>query len=220
MMACRASEFRAPAGGLSFAAQGRRLAIAYHGGVAIATRGGKGWTQKHLEWPGSHIGVTWSPDGRFLMSAMQNNALHGWRIADSANIHINGFDGKPRSLSWSKRGRFLASSGGNGALLWSFRGKDGPIGQRPMQAGARECAVTAVAFHPSADLVAIGYGDGAITIVRWADEMMMVVRPPDGRPIEQLLWAPDSSWLAFGADEGITGVVKSDWIAWVAHGGI
>ena len=33
-----------------------------------------------LEWKGSHLDVTWSPDGRFVVTSMQENALHGWRL--------------------------------------------------------------------------------------------------------------------------------------------
>ena len=33
-----------------------------------------------LEWKGAHPGVTFSPDGRYLVTAMQENALHGWKL--------------------------------------------------------------------------------------------------------------------------------------------
>ena len=37
-------------------------------------------SREFLEWKGSHIDVTWSPDGRFVVTSMQENALHGWRL--------------------------------------------------------------------------------------------------------------------------------------------
>src|SRR5262249_30214438 len=54
-----------------------------------------------LEWKGSHLDATCSPDGRFLVTSMQENALHGWRLADSRNMRMTGYPGKTRSLSWS-----------------------------------------------------------------------------------------------------------------------
>ena len=35
-----------------------------------------------LTWAGSHVALVWSPDGKFLISAMQENQLHGWRVID------------------------------------------------------------------------------------------------------------------------------------------
>src|SRR5258705_226776 len=54
-----------------------------------------------LKWAGAHIAVTFSPDGRYLMTAMQENALHGWRIEDAQDMRMSGYAAKPKSMSWS-----------------------------------------------------------------------------------------------------------------------
>jgi hypothetical protein len=83
-------ELPSACGGLSFAPKGQRLAIAHYGGVTLVRPGVKGWTTDRLGWKGSHIGVSWSPDCRFVLSAMQESALHGWRIADKTSLHMGG----------------------------------------------------------------------------------------------------------------------------------
>src|ERR1700724_3559706 len=69
-------------GGLAFAPKGLRLAVAHYNGATL-------WfpnmaaKPEGLEWAGSHLGVTFSPDNKFLVTAMHEPALHGWRLADS-----------------------------------------------------------------------------------------------------------------------------------------
>ncbi len=48
-------------------------------------------TPQVLEWKGSHLDATVSPDGRFLVTSMQENALHGWRLADGRNMRMTGY---------------------------------------------------------------------------------------------------------------------------------
>ena len=56
--------------GLAFNSKGKRLAVAHYGGVTLWWTATLGQTPKRLEWRGSHIGVSWSPDGTHLMTAM------------------------------------------------------------------------------------------------------------------------------------------------------
>ncbi len=196
-------------GGLAFAPKGRRLAIAHYGGVTLASPASTGWTTKRLEWKGSHIGVTWSPDCRFVLTVMQEAALHGWRLAEQTSLHMGGFPAKPRSLSWSRNGHWLATSGGQGLLLWPFKGKDGPMGQSARQLVARDGLAGAVAFHPKGRLIAVGYGDGAIVLLDWAAETMAVLRAPDREAVHKLLWATNGTWLAFAAGDCLAGVLAT-----------
>ncbi|HAO39035.1 MAG TPA: hypothetical protein DCR53_00400, partial [Afipia sp.] len=66
-------------GGLAFAPKGVRLAIAHYNGVTLwfPNMGAK---PEFLEWKGSHLGVTFSADNRFLVTSMHEAALHGWRL--------------------------------------------------------------------------------------------------------------------------------------------
>ncbi len=160
-----------------------------------------------LDWKGAHTGITTSPDGRFLVTTMQEPALHGWRIEDGKHMRMTGYPSKVKSISWSAKGKYLATSGASAAILWPFVAKDGPMGKAPLQLGAVDQLVTRVACHPSEEVVAIGYDNGMILAVRFADQAEVVLRTPFRSPITALAWNADGSRLAFGSETGEAGVI-------------
>jgi WD40 repeat protein len=195
------------AGGVAFAPKGTRLAIARYDGVTLwwpATEA----APTGLEWKGAHLAATFSPDGKFVVTAMQDSALHGWRLADGKDMRMSGYPSKPRSMSWSAKGRFLATSGANAAILWPFQAKDGPMGKPPLQLGAREVLVTRVACHPREEMVAVGYQDGMILAVRFADAEEALLRRPGGGPVSAMAWDEAGGHLAFGTESGAGGLVS------------
>ncbi len=122
--------------GLCFLPKGYRLALAHYNGVSLWFPNAEA-APPLLEWKGSHLDATVSPDGRFLVTSMQENALHGWRLADARNMRMTGYPGKTRSLSWSHDGHWLATSGADACVVWPFRDKDGPMGKAPRECGVR-----------------------------------------------------------------------------------
>ena len=205
--------------GLSFLPRGVRLACARYGGVSLhfAAEGGR---PVELEWAGAHTGVTVSPDGRYVVTSMAENALHGWRLdarrAEDSHMRMSGYPAKPKSLSWSAKGRFLASSGANAAICWPFSGKSGPAGKAPLELATRgDAMVVAVACHPVADMVAIGFSDGMVMAARFADAAEHVLRRPGGVPLTALSWDAAGERLAFGCENGEAGIVK---VGGRAHG--
>ncbi len=193
--------------GLVFAPKGYRLAIAQMNGVSLWYPNTEA-KPEFLEWKGSHLDLTWSPDGRFVVSSMQENALHGWRLGEKpSHMRMTGYPGKPRSLSWSHDGLWLASSGADAAIIWPFQG-EGPTGKAPRECGARHAKVTRVAFHPKALVLAIGYDDGCILMVRLTDASELLVRPAlKGSGITAFAWDRPGKRLAFGTADGEAGVL-------------
>ncbi len=198
--------------GLAFAPKGLRIALARYNGASLHWVGG---TAKpvDLEWKGAHAITTFSPDGRFLVTSMQENALHGWKLdgkpgGDMKHMRMTGYPAKIRSLSWSAKGRWLASSGAPSAIVWPFSAKDGPMGKAPLELGHRSDAlVMTVACHPVEDLVALGYADGMVLAVRFADNREALLRRPGKGPISALAWSPTGRLLAFGSEAGDCGVI-------------
>lgn len=193
--------------GLVFAPKGYRLAIAQMNGVSLWYPNTEA-KPDFLEWKGSHVDVTWSADGRFVVSSMQENALHGWRLGDKpSHMRMTGYPAKPRSLSWSHDGLWLASSGADAAIVWPFQG-EGPTGKAPRECGARHAKVTRVAFHPKALVLAVGYDDGCILMIRLTDASELLVRPAQrGSGITAFAWDKFGKRLAFGAEDGAAGVL-------------
>lgn len=189
-------------GGLALDAKGRRLAASHYGGVTVRyvlTKEDKG---SLLKWSGSHLTTTMSPDGDYVITAMQENALHGWRLPEKIDLRMDGYPSKTRSFSWDKRGRWLATSGADSAIVWPFVGKLGPQGKTPLQLGARDALVTAVAFQPNEETLAIGYSDGAAALVRFAVQIPVELAPPGDGPVACLAWRADGGAVAVGDEAG------------------
>jgi WD40 repeat protein len=193
--------------GLAFAPKGLRLATArYNGGTLhwVATAG----KPIDLEWKGAHTGVTFSPDGKYVVTTMQENALHGWRLDDMKHMRMTGYPAKVKSWSWSARGKWLATSGAPAAIVWPFSGKDGPMGKAPLELGTRgDAMVAAVACHPEEDVVAIGYNDGMVMAVRFADTKEILLRRGGKGPISSMAWDREGYRIAFGSETGDCGVI-------------
>ena len=100
---------------LAFDPKGLRLAAATYGGVALRYAKIAAQAPTMLAWAGSHIAAAFSPDGRFLISAMQENDLHGWRLADAKGLRMGGYPSKVRSMAFLGKGTMLATSGAPGA---------------------------------------------------------------------------------------------------------
>jgi len=193
-------------GGVCFLPKGLRLATATTDKAMLHWVTAAG-APVDMPWKGAHTGITTSPDGKFLVTTMQEPALHGWRIDDMKHMRMTGYPSKVKSISWSAKGRFLATSGANAAILWPFLTKDGPMGKNPLQLGPRDRIVTQVACHPSEDVVAIGYDDGMILAVRFGDAAEVLLRKPGAAPLSGLAWDRAGVRVAYGAETGEAGVI-------------
>lgn len=205
----KAKEFAHPRSveGLAFAPKGLRLAVARYNGATLHFPAADG-KPTELEWAGAHTGVSFSPDGNFLVTTMQENALHGWKLADGKHMRMAGYPAKVKSLSWGPKGRWLASSGAPAAICWPFLTKDGPIGKAPAELGTRgDQMVTSVAFHPTDEILAIGYADGMVLAARVADQKEILLRRPGKGAITMMAWDREGRRIAFGSDVGDCGVI-------------
>ncbi|WP_395648017.1 WD40 repeat domain-containing protein [Terricaulis sp.] len=195
-------------GGLALDAKGRRLATTHYGGATLRLVLAADDKGTSLNWAGSHLNVTLSPEGDYLVTAMQENELHGWRLPDKIDLRMSGYAAKTRSFSWDKRGRWLATSGADRAVLWPFVGKLGPQGKQPMLLGQREALVTAVAFHPSEDVLAIGYSDGVCVLARLSDEAVMDMDEAGEGAVTALAWNGVGNLLALGDEAGRGAIIQ------------
>lgn len=196
---------------LAFAGKGLRIAAARYNGVSLHWVGTNA-PAVDLEWKGAHTGVTFSPDGRFLVTIMQENALHGWKLdgkpGENRHMRMTGYPAKVKSISWSPKGKWLASSGAPAAIVWPFSSKDGPMGKAPLELGTRaNIMVAQVAFHPAEDVLAIGFVDGMILGVRIADQKEALLRRSGKGAITGLSWSASGKLLAFSSEAGDCGLI-------------
>jgi WD40 repeat protein len=201
--------FEAPStvGGLAFFPKGLRLAIAHYNGATLWFPNAAGATPEKLEWKGSHLGATVSPDGRFLVTTMQEPMLHGWRLVDRQHMRMSGYAARVMSLSWSAGSHWLATSGASQLVLWPFQSKDGPMGKTPRVLTPSGHRIDVVACHPRTEVVAAGYDNGLVMLARIEDGAEILAKKPGDSPVTALAWSGDGRLLAWGTDSGEAGII-------------
>jgi WD40 repeat protein len=194
------------AGGLAFAPKGLRLGVAHYGGVSLWFPNAQA-APEILAWKGSHLDVTFSPDGKFLVTSMQESTLHGWRLMDAKDMRMSGYSAKVRSMAFTAGGKWLATSGSEQLILWPFGSKDGPMGKQPRMVLPHDKRAVAVACHPAQEIVAAGFEDGLVMLARIEDGAEILAKKPGSAGVSALAWNADGSRLAFGTEDGEAGIV-------------
>lgn len=194
--------------GVAFDSKGRRIATSTYGGAALWFARIAQQKPTLLKWAGSHTGVAFSPDGAFVVTAMQDNQLHGWRLKDARNMRMGGYPSKVRSIAFLSNGQLLATAGAQGAVLWPFTGSNGPMGREATEIGYDESSlVTQVAARSDQGLVAAGLNDGRVWLADPAGQGLNFIRADKGSAITALAMRADGGAIAWADEDGQAGVV-------------
>jgi WD40 repeat protein len=195
------------AASIAFDPKGRRIAVATYGGACLWYARIADQKPVMLKWAGSHVTCAWSPDGKFLISSMQDNQLHGWRVADEKNMRMGGYPAKVKSLSFMAKGNLMATSGANGVVVWPFAGSTGPMGKQAAEIGYEESALsTVVAGQPSGNWVAWGLDDGRVRACDLVGQKVINLKAEKGSPATAVAITPDGKRVAWGDEDGGAGV--------------
>ena len=193
--------------GLVFDGKGKRIGASHYNGASLWFVAAKTDTPRKLEWKGSHTGILIHPEGEAVVTAMQENALHGWKLPDGQHMRMSGYPAKTESLSFTRTGKWLATSGADTMVLWPFFG-GGPMGKSPVElAGGDGILCSRVACHPKDEIVAAGFADGLVVVADIASERVLPVVPPEHGPISALAWSGDGTQLAVGSETGFAAVI-------------
>ncbi len=191
--------------GIAFDAKGKRVAAAHYGGASLWFTNSDTDPRK-LEWKGSHIGIALHPAGEALVTAMQENALHGWTLPEGKHMRMAGYPAKTESLGFTRSGRWLATSGAESIVLWPFFG-GGPMGKAPMELGMGEGIVKRLATHPEHEVVAAGFDTGMVIVADVQKEHILPVCGPGRGAVTALDWDPSGARLAIGTETGFAAIV-------------
>ena len=71
-----------------------------------------------------------------------------------------------------------------------------------------QARVSMVACHPKQDILAAGYSDGTILLVRMNDGAEILVRRNGGAVVAALAWNAKATLLAFAAEDGEAGLLE------------
>jgi WD40 repeat protein len=193
--------------GLAFEPNGRRIAAAHYGGVTLSWAASPESRRKTLEWKGAHLSVVWTHDAKFVVTTMQEQALHGWRLQDGQHFRMAGYPAKIRALSFTADHKWLASAGAQEVVLWPFQGPNGPIGTSASVAGELATPCTAVACHPQRAVLAAGGMDGEVALMPVGGGKTLLLDAPHGARVTALAWSADGRRLAVGGEGGRAAVL-------------
>jgi WD40 repeat protein len=194
--------------GLAFDAKGKRLGASHYNGASLWFTASKSDNPRLLEWKGSHTGIAIHPAADAVVTAMQENALHGWRLSDGQHMRMSGYPAKPESLGFTRSGKWLASGGADVIVLWPFFG-GGPMGKPPIEiAKIEDVLCTRIACHPKEEVVAAGFADGTVVMAQISTQKLVIIAEPGGQAISALAWSPDGGRLAFGTEAGMAAIVN------------
>jgi WD40 repeat protein len=192
--------------GIAFDTKGKRVATSHYGGASLWFTSSNTDARK-LEWKGSHIGIALHPAGEALVTAMQENSLHGWTLPEGKHMRMAGYPSKTEALGFTRSGRWLASAGAESVVLWPFFG-GGPMGKAPMELGTGDGIVKRVATHPEHEVVAAGFDTGMVIIADVQKEQILPVCGPGRGAITALDWDATGARLAIGTETGFAAVVN------------
>ena len=193
--------------GLVFDGKGKRIGASHYNGASLWFVAAKTDTPRKLEWKGSHTGIVIHPEGEAVVTAMQENALHGWKLPNGEHMRMSGYPAKTESLSFTRNGKWMASSGADAMVLWPFHG-GGPMGKAPLElAGGDGIICNRVAANPRDEIVAGGFADGLVVIADVNSSRILPVVPPDHGAISTLVWSPNGTELAVGTETGFAAII-------------
>ncbi len=192
---------------LAWHPSGGCVAVAYFGGVCL-------WdsddfiVQKEFPYANGIHALTWSPDGKWLVSGNQDPSVHLWIPEKDVELHMSGYEGKVKSLSFDCSSRWLATSGGQDACLWDCAG-EGPEGREPVML-PHPARTSLVAFQNTHSLLATASEDGSVMV--WSPERKQPLRATIRMPnaATKLVWSPDDKYLAIGSEQGAVYLLKCE----------
>jgi WD40 repeat protein len=193
--------------GVAFDPKGRRIATSTYGGAALWYARIEKQQPAPLKWAGSHTAVAFSPDGAFVVTTMQDNQMHGWRLKDAKNLRMGGYPGKVRSMAFLANGQLMATSGAQGAVLWPFVGSNGPMGREASEIGYDDASlVNLVSARVEHGLLAAGLTDGRVWVAHPAAQGLNFVKAEKGAAIVALCLSPAADKVAWADEDGAAGV--------------
>ena len=181
-------------------------AVAHYNGVTLWFPNAPSATQRY--WHG-RVRISASPSVPTAFPSEQHAGANAARLAACRrkDIRLSGYSARVRSVDFSAGGKWLASSGATQLVVWPFQGKDGPLGKTPQLFAVAELPVQVVACHPKEQVVAAGYADGLVLLVRLDDGAEILARKGAASPITALAWSLAGDTLAFGTEAGEAGVI-------------
>ncbi|AOX20457.1 WD40 repeat domain-containing protein [Kozakia baliensis] len=189
--------------GIVFDVKGKRIAASHYNGASMWFVQAKVDSVRGLAWKGSHTGIAIHPGGEALVTTMQENDLHGWRLSDGHNMRMSGYPKQVASLDFTRNGRWLATSGADAIVMWPFFG-GGPMCKPPAEL-ARLPGVfcSFVKAHPKQDVIAAGFEDGTVLLAETSSERVLPMCMGGRGRVTGVAFTPQGGAMVFGTEDGV-----------------
>ncbi len=162
----------------------------------------------HFDWGGASLIVTWSPDGRWVVTGDQTPSVHLYDVKRRHPLHIQGYETKMKTMAWQSDSAWLATGGGKSITVWPCTGKKGPEGSKPIQLFGHLGDAVCMDFAPKQPLLVSGGRDGLLLL--WmphrADSPALISQR--NNEITAVRWGPDNAAFAFGTETGEVFLLK------------
>lgn len=194
--------------GLAFSPSGNEIAVSHYDGISIWPIGSDA-QPRILSWKGSIVGVSWSPNGRYIVASTQDREIHIWDMVSGKDFRFGGFKGKVRQVGWSNCSNYMVTSGADVIAAWPVAGDPGSF--PPKEIGyVFSASVSAIAIGEKLDRVAGGFTDGSVLIGNIRNGEALIARVGTGAEVTQMQWNQDQSELLYGTRDGIIGTLTLD----------
>ena len=182
------------------------MAVSRYGGVTVWKKDySNKWKSTKLDWKGSHNKVSFSPDGKYLVTSMQENVLRCWRLKDKLDFAMSGYGSKVKSFAFIDDTSYLATSGAIDAICWPFDG-EGPMGRKPIclpYIGNKQ--VTFIEPFPDEKAIFAGLSDGSVFLSQIENENnTKIIRSFTGSEVSAIAMTDDKSSIFIGDMSGNT----------------
>lgn len=196
---------------LTFDPSGRKLYCATYNGVVVWFSRIAQQKPTKLYWAGSHTKIAMAPGGDYVVTAMQENALHGWRLKDSKDMRMGGYPAKIKSLNFFARGKLLATSGANGAVVWPFLKSTGPMGEEASEINPETSTmVSVVAGAAEEPILAAGLEDGRVWLAELQSTAIEWIKREKGAAITALSLSDGTQRILFGDEDGFVYIYEAE----------
>ena len=158
-----------------------------------------------VDWPGqkpinsldghenSVIGVTFSPDGKFIASGSWDNTVKLWKLDGTLVTTLKGHENVVSSVAFSPDGKFIASgSWDNIVKLWKL---DGTL---VTTLKGHESDVLGVAFSPDGKFIASGSCDKTVKLWKLDGTLVTTLKGHEN-VVSSVAFSPDGKFIASGS---------------------
>lgn len=177
------------------------IAVVCDGGLRI-WRVGNREPVGAFDWGGASLKVSWSPDGRWVVTGDQTPSVHIYEVATETPLHIQGFGAKAKAFAWQGSGKRLAIASGPTITVWPCTGKKGPNGAKPILLEGHRTEISVLQFLNNDGLLLSCGRDGAalLWMTHKSEQPALLLHSPHG--FSTASFAPGTNHLATGDESG------------------